>query len=275
MNRFVMTMVLLASVVATAPVWSGMATEKTEHVLRNMARERAHVALVAADKDQHTIERDGHGVFTAALLEAITQPENAPWKGQGFATVSNVFRHLRERFARSHEPTDQMPQYGRLEGEGDSILVFRETWSPPIYRKSWAVVVGINRYAHSYSLKFAVADAQSLADVLTKDGYDVQVLADERASRQAILDTLTTVGEQAEDNDRVVFYFAGMGQSRKAADGSTLGYLVPHDGDPKRLDSTAIPMSALRDISRGMRAKHLIMLLDSDFSGALIPQSVQ
>ena len=35
-----------------------------------------------------------------------------------------------------------------------------------IYEKSWAVIIGINKYQHSEPLKYAVKDAKSVKDIL-------------------------------------------------------------------------------------------------------------
>ena len=67
--------------------------------------------------------------------------------------------------------------------------------------KAWAVVIGINAYQHAPRLSYAVADAQSMEDLLTRQGFSVVSFYDEQATRQAILTELRNCqrGQQADD----------------------------------------------------------------------------
>ena len=109
--------------------------------------------------------------------------------------------------------------------------------------KAWAVVIGINAYQHAPRLSYAVADAQSMEDLLTRQGFSVVSFYDEQATRQAILTELgdrlpTMVGEL----DRVVVFFAGHGETRRFGRASTMGYLLPVEAQQTALSATAIDM---------------------------------
>ena len=62
----------------------------------------------------------------------------------------------------------------------------------PQYQNSWALVVGINEYAHAASLDIACADAESVAEVLVGElGFpkkNVVILLDGEATKAKIME---------------------------------------------------------------------------------------
>jgi len=134
--------------------------------------------------------------------------------------------------------------------------------------KAWAVVVGINAYQHVPRLSYAVADAQSMTDLLTRQGFSVVSFYDEQATRQAILTELgdrlpTMVGEL----DRVVVFFAGHGETRRFGKGSTMGYLLPVESRQTALSATAIDMGVIRTLAQALPAKQVLFLIDVCYGG--------
>ena len=66
-------------------------------------------------------------------------------------------------------------------------------------------------------------------------------------------------------NSQVFVYFSGHG----APDVKTgQAFLVPWDGDPKFLDNTGYPLKRLYEKLSGLKAKRIVVVLDSCFSGA-------
>ena len=144
-----------------------------------------------------------------------------------------------------------------------------------LYEKSWAVVVGVNQYpkgGRNYpNLNFAVSDAQRVADKLQAMGFEVRLLTDQEANRQNIVHALADdIGMKAKEHDRIIFYFAGHGATKQKVDDSNMGYILPHDYDATRHNATAISVQQLRDISSEIKAKHMLYLMDSCFSGGLL-----
>jgi len=76
--------------------------------------------------------------------------------------------------------------------------------------------------------------------------------------------------ELVKREDRVFVFFAGHGKTDQLRSGEEEGYLVPVDGDPNQLFSTAISMSALRQISDRLTAKHILYIVDACYSGYAI-----
>lgn len=144
-----------------------------------------------------------------------------------------------------------------------------------LYEKSWAVVIGINHYQwgdrNTPNLNYAVSDAKRVTARLTAIGFEVRTLIDEQATRQNIIHLLVDdIGPQAKENDRIVFYFAGHGATKERADKSYMGYILPHDYNPGKHSATAISMQQLREASSEIKAKHMLYLMDSCFSGGLL-----
>ena len=98
-----------------------------------------------------------------------------------------------------------------------AVLVLRYEQSLP-KPELYVVAVGVNRYAEdAMTLKYARADAQSIAEVFQQRGATLfgQVhavsLLDEKATRSAILKTIAGVSRQARPQDVLVVFLAGHG----------------------------------------------------------------
>ena len=150
----------------------------------------------------------------------------------------------------------------RVEGKKPAEFVAAQTG------KSWAVVIGINEYEKVQRLTYAKADAESVADLLRHQGFQVTTLYDRQATRTAILDELgdklvDRVGEQ----DRVLIYFAGHGETKQPKGGRAMGFLLPVEAEPEGLIRTAISMSLIRDLSEQLPAKQVLFLVDVCYGG--------
>lgn len=137
------------------------------------------------------------------------------------------------------------------------------------FRKSVAVVIGINAYDHGIpQLRTAANDARRLAQLLAdKHGYDVHLLLDGQATLAAISQLLNDeLANSISHQDRVFFYFAGHGVALQGSDGPS-GYLLPQDarrGEPE----SYLHMPVLYDGLCALQCRHLLVVLDSCFSGA-------
>ena len=164
---------------------------------------------------------------------------------------------------------------------------------------AWVIAVGVNEYANTqYNLKYAVADAQSLAEELRLrqtqigrfDRVEVVSLLNENATKANILSALRRLAgatetptlkaslldrlKRAEPEDAVIIYFAGHG----TAQGQRF-YLIPHDlgytGDRGALNedglkailSHSISDLELEDSVEGLAAGSLLMVIDACNSG--------
>jgi len=141
-----------------------------------------------------------------------------------------------------------------------------------VYDNSWALIVGINDYEHVPGLNYAVEDALAIKNMLINVyGFprtNVRVLTNSEATQSNIKRELSALVKSAGSNDRVVFYFAGHGETETLGiEGGDMGFLIPADGDVEDLYFTAIPMDELRRISNWSKAKHMLFLVDACYGG--------
>jgi hypothetical protein len=137
------------------------------------------------------------------------------------------------------------------------------------YRKSWAVVIGINRYNIWPPLEYAVRDAQAVAGKLKEIGFEEVIeILDKQATRERILTMLgSELPKKVQPQDRVLIFFAGHGQTESLPDGKEQGYIIPVDGDITNYFTTAISMQQVREISERVPAKHILYVMDACYSG--------
>ncbi len=72
----------------------------------------------------------------------------------------------------------------------------------------------------------------------------------------------------------MLFFYAGHGETETLSDGAKMGYIVPRDCpvlklDPQGFAAHAVSMREIESASLKIRCKHVLMLFDSCFSGAL------
>ena len=136
------------------------------------------------------------------------------------------------------------------------------------YEKSWALVIGINDY-EGMRLGNARNDAEAVAALLKeKYGFDEVIsLLDKDASRENILRYLREdLRDRVGDEDRLIIFFAGHGESQPSKGGGRIGYIIPQDA---RKDTSIdhIDMDELRKACDRIPAKHILIILDCCFSG--------
>ena len=142
------------------------------------------------------------------------------------------------------------------------------------YAKSYAVIVGINKYEKWPGLEYAVSDAQVMEERLKEQGFQTITLIDHQATRENVVKVLgDDLPRQVGPNDRVIIFFAGHGQTEELPDRTQMGYLIPVDGDTRDLFSTAISMEQVRAFSRRLVAKHVFYIIDSCYSGLGLSRS--
>jgi hypothetical protein len=134
--------------------------------------------------------------------------------------------------------------------------------------KAWAVVIGIDQYQHVPKLTYAAADAKSMAALLKQQGFDVVALYDGAATREAILHELVDqLPSRVAEQDRVIIYYAGHGETRRFGAGTTMGYLLPVEGQATSLSGTGIDMGLIQSLAQALPAKQVLFLIDACYGG--------
>lgn len=135
-----------------------------------------------------------------------------------------------------------------------------------------ALVIGNNAYRHLPKLDTAINDAKAVADMLKSAyGFEVKLMTD--ATRADIVEILDDYRAKLKDQDNLLIYYAGHGWLDKEAD---KGFWLPVDAkEDKR--TQWVSNDTLRDALRALKAKHVMIIADSCFSGTLtrgIPEKV-
>ena len=143
------------------------------------------------------------------------------------------------------------------------------------YSSSYALVVGINTYDHWPTLEYAARDAGVVAAVLKQKGFTVYRLTNQNASKKNILGRLEQIRQSVDANSRVMFYFAGHGQTEDLPGGREKGYIVPADADAYDWQSTMLPMDQLNRTIKRFKAKHILLAFDSCYSGLGLTRSIK
>lgn len=145
------------------------------------------------------------------------------------------------------------------------------------YTRSRALVIGIDQYTHASPLEYAVSDAdefrQTLIESLGFEADDITYLANEAATRQAILKSFLRFSREDIDVDeRLIVFYAGHGHTRTGSRGE-IGYLVPHDADMTDF-STFIRWDEFTRNSELVRAKHTLFIMDACYGGLALTRSI-
>ena len=129
-----------------------------------------------------------------------------------------------------------------------------------------ALVIGNNSYQSNVfgSLQSAVNDATAVSNLL-KDRYGYKTTLLLNATRFDMLSALNDLRQTLKPEDNLLVYYAGHGEL--SDDGQT-GYWIPVDGQAG-LSNTWISNRAVSDILDTMEAKHVLVVADSCYSGAL------
>lgn len=145
-----------------------------------------------------------------------------------------------------------------------------------LYKGSYALVVGNGKYTAGWDeLSGAVNDAEGIADVLRKNGFKVTLVKNvDKGTFLSELGNFTYKHGQDEDN-QLLFYYAGHGHTTTLASGEELGYLVMVDAplpekDNFGFDNKSVDMQTIITYAKKIKSKHALFIFDSCFSGTVL-----
>ena len=143
-----------------------------------------------------------------------------------------------------------------------------------LYKDYHALIVGISDYEWWPKLPNAADDAKEVAKKLKVLGFKVKLVLDPtyREMRTALNEMIYQMGN--ETSRALLFYYAGHGETETLADQTKMGYIIPKDcplleQNPMGFGTHAISMRDIESTSLRIKAKHVLMLFDSCFSGSL------
>ncbi|MCP4020902.1 MAG: hypothetical protein GY729_03590 [Desulfobacteraceae bacterium] len=138
--------------------------------------------------------------------------------------------------------------------------------------KYYALIIGIQNYRDPNipDLETPLNDTKVISDLLKqKYGFKVDMILDSQATKKAIYNKLRQVASKASIQDSVLIYYAGHGDYDRQYDD---GWWIPVDakgGDPV----TYLDNIHVQKAIRAMKAKHVLLISDSCYSGTLFGQA--
>jgi len=144
------------------------------------------------------------------------------------------------------------------------VATVGDAQSPPLGAYH-ALVIGNQAYRHLTPLKTPAADARAVADVLRTDYRfaGVRLLVD--ATRAQMVEALTDMRRRLGERDNLLIYYAGHGYLDREAD---RGYCLAVDAQ-RDSPTNWVSNADITDALRAMRAKHVLIVADSCYSGTL------
>jgi hypothetical protein len=135
--------------------------------------------------------------------------------------------------------------------------------------KYYALVIGNQKYQKLPRLNTPEADASDIAALL-KDRYGFTVTLLLNASRWEIMEELNKLRTVVTEKDNLLVYYAGHGQIDRV---NSLANWLPIDADPSS-SANWIANSTLTETWNTMSAKHILVVADSCYSGAMTRSSM-
>jgi hypothetical protein len=131
------------------------------------------------------------------------------------------------------------------------------------------IIIGINKYDDPYwpQLRSAVEDVDEIKRVLTdRYGFISEQISEQAATRKTIQDKLEELAAELSSDDSLIIYFAGHGHQKSKGEE---GFWVPKDASGTT-KSGLISNATILDYIRDIKAKHILLISDSCFSGSLL-----
>ncbi|GAB4269844.1 MAG: hypothetical protein Kow0065_19860 [Methylomicrobium sp.] len=142
-------------------------------------------------------------------------------------------------------------------------------WQGLDFGNYYALIIGNNRYQKIPSLDTPVNDARAVDRVLReKYGFKTNVLID--ATRYQILSAMNELRGKLTEKDNLLIYYAGHGELDQV---NMRGHWLPVDADAGN-NANWISTVSVTDILNAMSAKHIMVVADSCYSGAMTRSSL-
>jgi hypothetical protein len=132
-----------------------------------------------------------------------------------------------------------------------------------------ALLIGNQKYQNLRQLNSPELDVKAIGTLL-RDRYGFTVTTLVNATRYQILTELNRYMETLTERDSLLIYYAGHGEIQEATQAA---FWLPVDADPKN-DSNWISSDDLTRKIGPMRARHVLVVADSCYSGVLTRSSI-
>ncbi|MDD5303880.1 MAG: caspase family protein [Elusimicrobia bacterium] len=232
------------------------------------------------------LAKKGAGTVFTAVLNTHDRPDMLDALLDGgveippkLASSQRIQAALRRHAARNAPPSHESPEeaYARGRAPKSAPPEKKEMSSDidaPVRRGAerpddFALVIGIEEYQSVPKADYGARDAKTVRRHLEALGFpsrNIISLTGPEATGSKLRSYLEEwLPLNVKENSTLFVYYSGHGAPDiKTGD----AYLVPWDGDPKFLKSTALPLTKLYSDLSKTKAKRVIVALDACFSGA-------
>ena len=135
---------------------------------------------------------------------------------------------------------------------------------------NYLLAIGIDKYQHWTPLDNAVKDARDLIQVLARqyqfDEEHITTLFDERATEANIYDAIRELKRKITPRDNLLVYYSGHGHYDEDFDE---GHWIPVDARTDTEDRFISNSNIIKRIN-AIDAQHILLIIDSCFSGSLV-----
>jgi len=187
-------------------------------------------------------------------LEYLEQ-ELTWWRDHGFAI--QFIDPILEKYFSIPSPTTS------LVVQDDNLI--NESW----FGEYYALIIGIEEYIDEnvFDLNYPVSDANSLVEVLTKyySFKNENVTFLKNPTRDNIISKFYELRNTISDSDNLLVFYAGHGVWDADID---QGYWLPRDAEYDEITNW-LSNSEIRDLLKGIKAKHTLLIADACFSGSI------
>lgn len=137
------------------------------------------------------------------------------------------------------------------------------------FGKFYALIIGNNHYAHLPTLKTSANDARAVDEVLrSRYGFRTKLLID--ADRHQIMSAFNDLRQSLTDRDNLLIYYAGHGEIDKSDENA---YWLPTDAEPNNSANWLSSFNVTKYLNV-IQAKHILVIADSCYAGAMTPGSI-
>ncbi len=205
-------------------------------------------------------EIDDQGLFQTSvkLVDTETPVEIVAIDNNGSRASLDFILSLGKAIKMNQRATEELPQ-----------VQVSQPWKALDFGQYYALIIGNNKYEKLPLLDTPINDAVAVDKVL-KEKYGFKTKMLQNANRYQILSELNKLRAKLNEKDNLLIYYAGHGELDKV---NMRGHWLPVDADA---DNTAnwISTVAVTDILNSMSVKHVMVVSDSCYSGAMTRSSL-
>ncbi|WP_411727019.1 peptidase C14 [Methyloglobulus sp.] len=215
-------------------------------------------ALKSLEINDHTLQVDKEGIFksSVALEDTTTTVKIVAVDVNNKSSVLN-FNLLVPKQAVTQTPNQSLEK------------IISVSYPNVDFGSFYALIIGNDDYSNLQDLKSSVNDAKAVGQVLrTRYGYKTKLLLN--ATRHQVMSAFNELRKTLIENDNLLIYYAGHGDLDK---GDQSAYWLPSDaeaGNPANWLSSNDITQYVSVIS----AKHILVIADSCYSGALTKSTI-